>query len=128
MLVIYAMEKDDIVTQISQSDYRVVEDPLGREIIINENDEHPVRDDGRHARDYDEIEEVLEDPDEIWETDDPKQDMYLKETEQGRWVVVRVYKGNLIWYTVSTARRFSTLEDARELIEDGWGPSDRIYP
>lgn len=102
----------------------IVEDPQGREVPIDRSDNHPVRDDGDHAQDYDEIKEVIQDPDQIWE--DRISIHYVKKIGN-KWIIVRVTKEAPGGLKISTAIE-QTLAEVQEYIEDGWaGGASRVY-
>ena len=105
---------------------QAIRDPQGRRVIIDRNERHPLQDDNDHPDSYDEIEEVIKNPDEIWESG--RRVYYVKEIN-GRYLVIRTYREGSVW-TISTAvYEGSKLQDVRDLLRrKGFNiPGDRVF-
>jgi hypothetical protein len=110
---------------------QAIRDPQGRRVIIDRTYPHPVRDD-EHANSYDEIEETIRNPDEIYESG--RLLIYIKKIN-GRYLLVKAFRrgGGLvpIAWTISTAYPVgSTIKDARDAVDAIPGfdaPNDRVY-
>lgn len=100
-----------------------IEDPLGDEVIVDETDEHPIRDDD-HARDYEEVKEVIRNPDQVYQNG--RNRVYIKEID-GRWVTVRVFELEDGTYIVGTAPVYDTFSDVEEFLDNKGYPETPIY-
>lgn len=107
----------------------IIEDPNGNSVeIVREDEEknHFIRDDSDHPNSWDEVEEAIKNPDEIWESGRRR---YYAKYINGRWLVVRTHFSGVLW-TVSTAvYQGPTYSDVTELLkEKGFNiPGDRVY-
>lgn len=101
---------------LSASAYDTVEDPLGREIFINQDEEHAIRE-GRDMS-YEELKEGIQNPEEIWEGS--VQDLYVVQMEDGTWRIIKVETFGGLFYKVSTVLVQQTRKKVDEYLETGY--------
>ena len=106
---------------------QIVEDPQGNRVEINREDRHPVQDDSAHPDSWDEIEEAVRNPDEIWESGRSR--FYVKEIN-GRYLVVRTRFDGTVWTVGTAAYEGPSISDVRDLLQrKGFNIlGDKVYP
>ncbi|WP_141551649.1 hypothetical protein [Natrinema sp. CBA1119] len=99
---------------ISASAYDTVEDPLGREVYIDKDEEHAIRE-GKEIT-YEELVNASENADGIWEGSEL--DFYVKQMDDGTWWIIKVYTLGGVIYEVSTVIYAETRSDVDEYLEN----------
>ncbi|RLM32589.1 VWA domain-containing protein [Haloarcula sp. Atlit-120R] len=103
----------------------IVEDPLSDKIEIDRSDNHPIRDDGSHINNYNDIREVIENPSEIYQNG--RHRVYIKQVN-GQIYTVRTYKRNNGIYTISTTAIYNSYNELKNKFLDPKGYPDKpIY-